>query len=439
MPLTATDATALALACAIAGVGVVAVVLWRRRLVRRLRPLVEALSRQTTLGPSAPIADVLEEIERAARLLTAECSSTGSALERLSEALSTVPQGVIVADRSGHVIFRNATATSFAGARHGDAIVEVAVAELLAAALAGVHGSGRTERQLELYGPPKRTLQLRAQLLGRAGSLGAVAMIEDISQRRRLEAVRSDFIANVSHELKTPVGALGILAEAMLGEDDPAVVRRLAARMNAEAFRVGRIIDDLLDLSRIESEDSPPRHDEVLVDDVVAEALERVGSLAEHRAISITVTTDGSRWAVVGDSRQLASAVHNLLDNAVKYSDPGGPVEVKVGGVGAGPDSGTRVEISVRDLGLGIPPADLGRIFERFYRVDRARARQTGGTGLGLAIVRHVATNHGGDVRVTSREGEGSVFTLSLPAVAAVAVPTVADAPAVALAAARNP
>jgi two-component system sensor histidine kinase SenX3 len=336
------------------------------------------------------------------------------------------------------VWFRNEVAQMFAGARHGEVLADLTVVELLDAALHLSAGPSPSSPQytaqhapsypssaqypslypsqyLELYGPPRRTLLIRALPLREDGRLlGAVAVIEDVSERRRLEAVRRDFVANVSHELKSPVGALGILAEAMQLEDEPGVSRRLAERMQTEAFRVARIIDDLLDLSRIESEEAPQR-EPLAVHTVVAQAVERMRPVAELRGITIDVSEGPRRLTVVGDRRQLVSAVHNLLDNAVKYSDDDSVVEVRVRSVADAPET-TWAEVSVEDHGIGIPTRDLERIFERFYRVDRARARDTGGTGLGLAIVRHVATNHRGEVSVVSHEGQGSVFTLRLPA-----------------------
>jgi two-component system sensor histidine kinase SenX3 len=213
----------------------------------------------------------------------------------------------------------------------------------------------------------------------------------------------------VSHELKTPVAALGLLAETLAGETDAGVVQRLAARMQDEAFRVARIIDDLLDLSRLEAEETA-RHEPVRVAEVVADAVEQVLPAAGLRSIRVAVSDVPRSWSVLGERRQLVSAIANLLENAVKYSDDGSTVEV-----GSRTD-GTAVELVVRDTGIGIPSRDLDRIFERFYRVDRGRGRDTGGTGLGLSIVRHIASNHGGDVLVESVEGEGSSFTLRLPA-----------------------
>jgi two-component system sensor histidine kinase SenX3 len=178
-----------------------------------------------------------------------------------------------------------------------------------------------------------------------------------------------------------------------------------------ESHRVGRTIDDLLSLSRIEAEEELT-HPAVPVVDVIEEAVARTAPAAEQREIRIEESPVPSVLAVEGDARQLVSALYNLLENAVKYSDPGSVVEVS-----AREEDGW-AEMVVADSGPGIPTRDLERIFERFYRVDRGRSRDTGGTGLGLAIVRHVATNHGGEVTVQSREGEGSTFVLRLPAVA---------------------
>lgn len=219
--------------------------------------------------------------------------------------------------------------------------------------------------------------------------------------------MRRDFVANVSHELKTPMGAVGLLAETLLSENEPQVTQRLAHRIYSEAFRISRVIDDLLDLSRIENEESPPR-EPVLINLVMAEAAERVREAASQLQIKVSLEEPDPPLVVLGDRRQLTSAVYNLLENAVKFSPEGSDVSC------IGRADGDDVVVAVEDHGVGIP-RDLERIFERFYRVDAARSRSTGGTGLGLAIVRHVAANHRGSVQVESREGEGSTFTLRLP------------------------
>jgi len=325
---------------------------------------------------------------------------------RLSGALDAIPAGVLVVDEAGEVLFRNGAAEEFHGARHGEALVEAAVGDLLAVAVTGRSG----EQTLELFGPPRRTVVVAATPLSDGNRLvGAMVLIDDISDRRRLEEVRRDFVTNISHELKTPVGALSLLAETLLAETDDAVGERLAARMVAEAQRVADTIDDLLALSQIESEHMVPV-EVVAIDTVVADAVERIEPALERSGISLRVADIDSGVRVLADRRQLVSALFNLVDNAVKYSDPGATVTVHAVAVDGA------VEISVADTGIGIPARDVERVFERFYRVDAARSRQTGGTGLGLAIVRHVAANHRGEVRVESRLGEGSTFTLSLPA-----------------------
>jgi len=422
MALTALDAAALGLAAVTAVTAVAAVVASRRHLRRSVAAVVMPLLDENG-GAEVPddagiphhgSPDVLlANLRIRLRAERRQATDALAVLARLGQTLSAVPEGVVVCDEHGTIRHRNEVAQVFSGARHGEALAELAVNELLGTAL----HRGPAQQNLELYGPPRRALLIRSLPLTEGPrTIGAVAIIEDVSERRRLEAVRRDFVANVSHELKSPVGALGILAETMQGEEDPAVSRRLAERMQMEAFRVARIIDDLLDLSRIESEEAPVR-EPVPVHVAVAQAVERIRPVAEHRGITIDVSEAPRRLSVVGDRRQLVSAIHNLLENAVKYSDDRSTVEVRVRAVAdPGRPEGTWVEIGVRDYGIGIPSRDLERIFERFYRVDRARARDTGGTGLGLAIVRHVATNHRGEIRVASREGEGSTFTLRLPA-----------------------
>jgi two-component system sensor histidine kinase SenX3 len=347
---------------------------------------------------------MLERSERDQLRATDDARRFADATHRLEQALDAMPQGVVVTDAAGAVVFRNDVAEVFSDARHSDALVEAAIGELVTGALAGRDES----RELDLFGPPRRSLVITATSLPSDEGVGALAVIDDVTERRRLEAVRRDFVANISHELKTPVGALALLAETLLNEDDAAVTQRLAERIVTESFRVGRTIEDLLELSRIESGELP-RREPVPVDLVVAEAMERIRPAAEQAGIDLVVREPDRRLAVFGDRRQVVSAIYNLLDNAVKYSDPGSAVEVFAA------TDGREVEIAVRDHGIGIPARDLERVFERFYRVDQARSRQTGGTGLGLAIVRHVMQNHDGSVRVDSRPGEGSTFTLCLP------------------------
>ena len=381
--------------------------LGRRSSRRSLQQRLTALSNRLGVEPPddggvEPILSHLEKVTGEAAEAVTEASADAI---RLRRALDTLPQGVIVCDENGDVAFRNARAVALMNNRHGDALAAQAVTELLESAW----HDGSAERTLDLYGPPRQTMTVRTRLIddGRR-PLGVIAIIEDVSERRRLEEIRRDFVANVSHEMKTPVGALGLLAETLTVEPDPVVAQRLASRIHAEAFRVSRIIDDLLDLSRIESEETPPR-EPIYVNLVMAEAVERVRSAAEQRRITIELYEPDPPIYVIGDRRQLVSAMHSLLENAVTFSYEDSVVRV------AGSHVDGEVKLAVTDSGVGIPARDLDRIFERFYRVDHGRSRETGGTGLGLSIVRHVASNHQGRVEVDSREGEGSTFTLVLP------------------------
>ena len=367
----------------VAGVLVVAVVV----LVTKIIWMRADLDGQRRLG---------EQAELDARAEQARADETRL---RLTQALDAIPQAVLIADADGRVVVRNRVADTFADARHSDALVEAAIDELLTEALAGQAGT----RPIDLFGPPRRTLVIAATPLPD----GALVVVDDISERRRLEATRRDFVANISHELKTPVGAMGLLAETLLAEDDRQVASRLAERIVNEAFRLDRTIEDLLVLSRIEGEEIAA-HEPVSTGLLVADAVERIRPAAEQAGIEVAVE-EVDELAIVGDRRQLVSALYNLLDNAVKYSDEGDEVEVRAIA------EGSNVVLQVQDHGIGIPKADLERVFERFYRVDQARSRTTGGTGLGLAIVRHVATNHDGEVRVDSRLGEGSTFSLVVP------------------------
>jgi two-component system sensor histidine kinase SenX3 len=331
---------------------------------------------------------------------------------RLRAALDLVEDGVVVCDANGDPVFRNATAARHLESTSNAVLAEQAVGEALQLALRGEY----PEQTLELFSPSPRKLIIRAfPLTGLGQPEGAVAIVQDASDRHRLEAIRRDFVANVSHELKTPVGALSLLAETLDGEDDPDVVARLVYRVAAEAERLGRIIDDLLDLSRIEANESP-RQEMVPLSMIVGQAVELLRPVAASSDVRLEVDDPPRHLAVPGDRRDLVSAVSNLVDNAIKYSERGSLVQVRVDTADA------EVAISVIDQGVGIPKGDRERIFERFYRVDRARSRSTGGTGLGLSIVRHVAVNHSGSVEVESREGEGSTFTLRLPALSMAAV-----------------
>jgi two-component system, OmpR family, sensor histidine kinase SenX3 len=250
-----------------------------------------------------------------------------------------------------------------------------------------------------------------------------LVLVDDRTRERRVEAIRRDFAVNVSHELKTPVGAIALLSEAVSeAADDPAAVQRFAARMRTESERLSRLVQQIVELSRLQGDDPVDEVEVVSVDSLAERALDRMRVDAADKAIELTFA--GSHGLqVAGNADQLTAALGNLVENAVAYSSPGTRVTIS-----ARVDA-ANLEVSVTDQGIGIPPNELDRIFERFYRVDPARARTTGGTGLGLSIVKHIAAAHGGDVHVWSAEGQGSTFTLALPAL---------DSPAPAMAAERQ-
>lgn len=315
--------------------------------------------------------------------------------------LDSLPLGVVVVDVNGQEQFRNSVARDASGSRHEAVLIDAVIERLSRLAVAG---SAVTE-QMELVGPPLRVLVVSAVP---STSTGAVITVEDITVRWRLDQVRTDFVANVSHELKTPVAAISVLAETLEGETEDELVKTLVRRMVLESHRMASTIDDLLELSRIElggEMDVSP----VDINDVVRDAIERSQPLASKRRVTVQSSPASGDTTILGDRFQVLSAVGNLVDNAIKYSEDNAEVKVLVSA------SDTHVVIEVIDHGVGIPVASIDRIFERFYRVDRARSRDTGGTGLGLSIVRHVVTNHGGEVNVRSREGEGSTFSLTLP------------------------
>lgn len=239
-------------------------------------------------------------------------------------------------------------------------------------------------------------------------------LINDESEKARVDAIRRDFIANISHELKTPIGALSLLSEAISqAKDEPEAMERFASRIKSEAKRLEDLVKEIINLSRLQGEDPLMDPHPVEMNEVVREAMSQAETSAEARNIDVVQEGDrgggGESW-VLGDRDQLIMAVHNLIENAINYSPERTRVAVQV------KDVGGLVEVDVIDQGIGIKDEDLERIFERFYRVDPARSRETGGTGLGLSIVKHVAQNHGGEVNVWSKVGVGSTFALRLPA-----------------------
>lgn len=245
--------------------------------------------------------------------------------------------------------------------------------------------------------------------LARLGTRYVLLLAEDRTEAIRLDEVRRDFVANISHELKTPIASVGLLAEALdQAADEPRQVRRFANRLTTESGRLARLTQEIIELSRLQSQDALESPELVSIDKVVAQAVDQNRIVAAANGITLARGRK-SGAKVYGEEKLLVIAVQNLVANAVHYSGAGSRV-----GIGVRRHEGI-VEIAITDQGVGIPEDDIDRVFERFFRVDQARSRNTGGTGLGLSIVKHVVQNHGGDVRVWSQEGRGSTFTIRLP------------------------
>ena len=333
--------------------------------------------------------------------------------------LSALRSGSMVVDSAEAVVWASPTAYGWGLVRDGRL-----ADERIVRAVRSVRGQGDVatldlERRPRRRGRPMLLLSVRVAPLT---SDLVVVLAEDRSELARLDDVRRDFVANVSHELKTPVGALSLLAEAVEGaSDDPEAVLRFAGRMQHEAARLSSMVNELIELSRLQNDDVAAHSTLVPIDDVIADGCDFVRTAVAAKRIDLRATGEHG-LLVYGVREQLVTALRNLLDNAVNYS----PERTRV--VVAAHAVEDRVEISVADQGIGISEADQSRVFERFYRVDPARSRATGGTGLGLSIVKHVCANHGGDVVVWSDEKSGSTFTLRLPA-AQVAAPAPVDDP----------
>jgi two-component system phosphate regulon sensor histidine kinase PhoR len=334
--------------------------------------------------------------------------------DRAGQILDALDDGVLLLDGAGRLLVANPAARSWFGLpddlRPGLPVQRVlGVPQVSDLAEKAAEGGAPVVGNLTVVFPEPRTLALRAFPLADRGPTGRIVVtMTDITQRRRLEVLRRDFVANASHELKTPVAAVRALAETLLTAlpEDPEAGRRFAVRIGREAERLDVLARDLLDLARVErgTLDVEPV-------DLVGLAKEMVGGYAdraEERRIRLSTELQPN-VAVRGDRAQLGLLLSNLIDNALRYTPAKGTVCVRLDA------TESRAVLQVADTGEGIPAAELPRIFERFYRVDKARARQTGGTGLGLAIVRHVAEAHGGTVRVDSELSRGSTFTVTLP------------------------
>ena len=324
-------------------------------------------------------------------------------LERFMDALDLLPIGIVIVDLKLNRRVRNNAAAAMTGVRYVDILVDQAVDAMIDEIKIAKSGN----RILEAVAGTTRYFKISGQAMD---DQRGIVTVEDITEKSRINTVQTDFVANLSHELKTPIGAVAALADSLSGETETEVVWRLAERIVTESHRMSRIVDDLLDLSRVEFGGTEEWTDIDLAT-VLVEVVSTNQYAAKRQGLGLSLT-GSAELLVRGDRSQLISVFSNLVDNAIKYSEIGGIVNV------SSTIKGEEIMVSVTDHGIGIAERDQKRIFERFYRVDKARSRATGGTGLGLSIVRHIVLEHGGAIDIRSEEGVGSTFTVRLPRVA---------------------
>lgn len=400
------DALTLVFGLAAAGT-IVALIGVSVRHVRLRREVAAVLDRTGASAEGSP----QRSLYRTVRELERDLASTRKDAELLRLAVDRTDIGIVIAERDRSVVFSNPAADSVMKGRLGDAVARARVMQLIERA---THTGIGDSVELDLYTPVRRMLHLVVfPLPAPDGSVpSAVVYIIDFTERSRVEAMRRDFVANASHELKTPLGALSLLAETLVEASDENMRLRLAHRIQSEATRMAKVIDDILVLA--ETESLGAEHVPIAILDVLDEAAARVAPVADERGVGLH-RGEVVEATVAGDHQQLLSAFQNLLNNAVTYTavkEESGSVEYR-----CHRQNGS-ICVEVQDSGIGIPERYTDRVFERFFRVDRARSRESGGTGLGLSIVRNVAIAHGGSVAVRSQVGVGSTFTVWLPVVA---------------------
>jgi len=323
-----------------------------------------------------------------------------SALNQLDGASLVVAPGEVA-------IFTNSEAEQLGILRDGRIQSEELLASIRVVRRTNIKQTGTIEIARGPIGEGKR--EITVTIIPLTENELVLVLLRDESEAQRVHDVRRDFVANISHELKTPIGALSLLSEAVLGaKDDSEAVTRFASRMQVEAKRLTDLVQEIIQLSRVQDSDPLNEAQILSASDIIKEALDQGRTTADSRQITLTFQESKDAF-ILGDRDQLTMAIHNLIENAVNYS----PAETKVA-VSTSIDNEI-ITISVADQGIGIPEAEVERIFERFYRVDPARSRETGGTGLGLSIVKHIITKHGGEISVWSSENVGSTFSIRLP------------------------
>ena len=386
------------------------------RPVEELRDVVSdiadgSLERRLHWDTRDELGQIGASINRVAEQLRTRLDDAHAEKTRLEAVLRSMVEGVMVLDASGHVTLANPRLQELLDVWSdpvGKTPLDLMRSDATHRALSeAAHSEEPQVCELEI-GP--RTLLVHAVAVPPVGAGGCVAVFHDVSEIRRVEQVRRDFLANASHELRTPLTSIQGFATTLMQDEVPAEdARRFIEVISRNAERLKNLIDDLLELSQIEGRRDPLHPGEVDVGHLAQELLEDMRPRLEARSLQAALHVEKSPHAW-GDRRAIEQVLTNLIDNAVKYSNEGGRIDVHVR------DAAGRVEVEVADQGLGIPENEIARVFERFYRVDKARSRALGGTGLGLAIVKHLLQAMGGDIRLESKLGQGSRFSFWLPA-----------------------
>lgn len=414
-------AAAMLLAAAVAGIAIFITALWinRRifepfyRLIAGAGHLASGRLSRVEVPDEEELAALAHALNHLAATAEAQFAAVRNERDHLMTILSSMSEGVLVVGGDGRALLVNPAFRrlfDLTGEVAGRPVLEILRHPELARVVGDTLKLGAAQNgEMELRTPDRRTLLLASAALS-GGQRGAVVVARDTTELTRTADMRRDFVANVSHELKTPLAAIRGYAETLLDGalEETATARRFLDRILSQCRRLQALLDDLLTLSRLEGVEPPREREPVDLADVVHRAAELLSAAAREKRVRVEVDEQPVS-PVLGDADSLERLVLNLLDNAIKYNRPEGTVVLRLF------ETGSEIVLEVTDTGIGIPQDSLPRLFERFYRVDKGRAREEGGTGLGLAIVKHVAQSHGGQVDVESRIGQGTTFRVRLP------------------------
>lgn len=364
------------------------------------------------------IGDLARSINYMARQLKNNIEDITAEKDRMQTILSSMADGVIAIDNWGRVILINPVVEEIfritPAASRGKNILRVIRNNELERVLNQALETGKSiKKQINILTPEPRVFRVHVTPLRNTGTDrgGVVALLRDITERKMVEEMRSEFVANVSHELRTPLTSIGGFTETLLDGalEDPGVARKFLEIINNETERLSRLIDELLNLSRIEDRKSLPNRQPLDLHGLVKGVVAILQPRAAEKNLTIKTDMPDNLPVVQGDPDMISQVLINLIDNAVSYTPPGGEVRINAG------IEENELKVDIHDNGIGIPPESLSRVFERFYRVDKARSREQGGTGLGLSIVKHIIDAHDGSVQVESKVGHGSTFSFLLP------------------------